>query len=169
MPAAQDVYSVAYLLRSGEQGKYNSVGGLVRDRPLPIGPWTSPYWVQINDAIEILRARRMGADGFAYDMTDLHNGRWGAGFGVMLDTAAAVAPDFRIVAEPDMGILSASTIHGLETQLAQVWPHPASYHLGDGRLLITPFAAEKRTPAIWQQVTADMAAYKSLSPSCQSS
>jgi hypothetical protein len=157
LPATRDVYSTSYLNPEGEDAKYYLEGGLVRTRPLPVGPWTSAYWVQINDAIEVLRAVRMGLDGFAYDIVDVHNGRWGAALTIMLDTAANVAPTFKIFAEPDCGILEQATSDEIEAVLAQVWSHPASFHLADGRLLVVPFAAENKSPDFWENLIQRMA------------
>jgi len=156
-PLDEDVYAKAYLRRDGENGKFYAQGGLARTRPLPAGPWQSPFWVQLNDAIEILRARRMGIDGFAYDIVDVHQGRWGVGYRLMLDTAARVAPGFKIVAEPDCNILADATAADLATVLSTAWGHVASFHLADGRLLVAPFAAAGKPPAFWQELEADMA------------
>jgi hypothetical protein len=155
-PPALDVYAKAYLRRDGENGKFYAQGGLARTRPLPAQSWQSPFWVQINDAIEILRARRMGVDGFAYDIVDVHHGRWAAGYTLMLETAARVAPGFKIVAEPDCNILAAATAAELEAVLSTAWEHAASFYLADGRLLVTPFAAASKPPAFWEQLIADM-------------
>jgi len=157
-PAPEDVYSTDYLRREGEHGKYFDAGGLVRDRPLPVGPWASPYWIQINYAIEILRAQRMGAAGFAFDIVDVGSGRGAAQLSLMLDTAAAVAPQFRIVPEPDANILKSASAADLESVLDRVWSHPASLHLPDGRLLVAPFAPDLEPAAFWQSLVGDMRA-----------
>src|SRR5262249_38985480 len=50
-PAAEDYWTAEYLRRSGEGNKYYRQGGYTRQRPLPVGPWPSRYWREINAAI----------------------------------------------------------------------------------------------------------------------
>ena len=67
-PIDADTWSVHFLQRSGQGNKYARFGGLARRRPLPAGPWPSPYWREIDAAIDVLRARLVGADAFAIDI-----------------------------------------------------------------------------------------------------
>ena len=158
--AQNDIYSTDYLRRDGERGEFFNAGGFIRDRPLPAGPWASPYWMQINYAIEILRAQRMGAAGFVFDVVDVGAGRGAAQLSLMLDTAAHVAPQFRIVPELDTNILRSASVVEFESVLEYVWSQPAAFHLPDGRLLVTPFAPELLPTAFWQRLLDDMRAKK---------
>src|SRR5215468_12068906 len=46
-PVNSDYWATQYLQRSGEGHKYANVGGYVRQRPLPAGPWQATYWREI--------------------------------------------------------------------------------------------------------------------------
>lgn len=156
-PPERDYYARNYLTRAGEHNKFFRQGGYLRERPLPLGPWKSPYWRQIDMAIEIYRARLMGADGFGVDLLNLNPGEHWTLQRMMFDVAAAVAPDFRIIPEPDMNTLRSTSQQDLENELEALWHHPASYHLPDGRMLIVPFYAEQRPPGFWKDLIDDMA------------
>jgi hypothetical protein len=74
----------------------------------------------------------------------------------MLDAAAHVDPKFKLVAAPDCVILSEADRSDIEKVLEQVWSHPSSLHLPDGRLLVAPFAAERRSVQFWAGLIAEM-------------
>ena len=162
-PAADDYYSQVLLspdasdrLLVGNGGYKRGGGGVLRQRPLPVGPWASPYWRQINFAIEILRAREMGIDGFTCDMLTVQPGPLWDGLLMLMDTAAAVAPDFHIVLMPDMSSLKKQT-DKLEDALVLLAQCPAAYHLADGRLLISAFDGQSPSPQYWKQLLANLA------------
>jgi hypothetical protein len=162
-PAADDYYSQVLLspeasdrLLVGNGGYKRGGGGVLRQRPLPVGPWASPYWRQINFAIEILRAREMGVDGFTCDILTVHAGPLWDGLLMLMDTAAAVAPDFPIVLMPDMSSLKNHT-DKLEDALVLLARRPAAYHLADGRLLISAFDGQSPSPQYWKQLLANLA------------
>jgi hypothetical protein len=161
-PAADDYYTKVLLSpeacdRSlvGSGGYMRGGGGVLRQRPLPVGPWTSPYWRQINFAIEILRARAMGMDGFTCDILSISPGGLWDELLSLMDTAAAVAPDFHIVLMPDMASLKNRADH-LEDALVVLAKRPAAYHLADGRLLISPFDGQSPSPEYWEKLLTDL-------------
>ena len=157
-PPDTDHYTTDYLQRSGEGGKYANVGGFLRERPLPVKPWTSPYWQQINFAIEILRARLTGADGFAVDILRLPNDPAWLNERMLFETASAITSDFLMVPEPDCAALRSIQPEALKAALLDLAALSATYHLPDGRLLITPFRAENYSPDFWRSVMDGMAA-----------
>jgi hypothetical protein len=157
LPPSSDYYATQYLRPEGEHDKYRSVGGYIRQRPLPVGPWPIPQWRDVNFAIEVLRARALGADAFGVDLLQLKGGRYWASAIELMNVAAAISPGFGIVPEPDADVLKNATAADLRRALAEIWQHKASYHLPDGRLLVAPFAAERRTVSFWQDVIDGMA------------
>jgi hypothetical protein len=159
-PRGKDYYDDNYLQRSGEGGKFAKVGGYLRERPLAAGPWSSPYWRQINFAIEILRARATGADGFMVDMLRLRGDPSWSQIQTLFDTAAAVAPDFHIAPEPDAAALKSITSDRLVESLLELSRGPSAYRLSDGRVLVVAFAPEKYPPSFWRSVIEQMSSRK---------
>jgi hypothetical protein len=156
-PWQSDYYGNVYLKRAGEGGKYAAVGGYLRDRPLPAPAASNLDWQYLDAAIEILRARRMGADGFMIDLLQFDPGRYSKLVDVLFRTAAQVDPGFRLVAEPDMAAWMRSPVDKVETVLLDLAPKRSLYRLPDGRILISPFAADLRDVAFWKTLIADMA------------
>jgi hypothetical protein len=157
LPSRDDYYSLQFLKRDGEKGKYARVGGYLRGRPLPVGPWESPYWRQINYAIEIFRARLIGLDGFQADMLEANSGKYWDALLMLCETAAAVAPGFSIVPEPDMATLLSIGVEDLVHALTTLARSPAVYRLADGRMLVTPFDPDLNPSALWREVIDVMA------------
>ena len=150
----------AQLLSSdGERGKWAHAGGFTRERPLTPAPWNSPYWRQINAAIDILRAQLIGIDGFGVDLTRAGLPEPSDQARILCDAAAAVAPGFHIVPEPDGDILKqatpdqmAITIEGMAATC------PTAYRLPGGRLLVVPFAPNIQPIGYWEEVLQKLAA-----------
>ena len=72
----------------------------------------------------------------------------------LCDVAAHVAPGFKIAFEPGMvGLGTDIDPQRLSQALLTLNECPASYHLADGRLLVAPFAAERKPPEFWRDVT----------------
>jgi hypothetical protein len=74
-PPDEDYYRRQYLEREGENGKFVQVGGYLRERPLGAGTIPGPHWRAVNIAIDVLRAQKLGADGFGVDLQQLDKGR----------------------------------------------------------------------------------------------
>jgi hypothetical protein len=149
-PVDSDYYTKGYLAPEGEGGKHLASGGFLRERPLSPGPWESPDWNQINFAIEILRAQRMGIDGFSCDLLSVSPGTLWDRMMQLFDTAAAIAPDFRIMIMPDMESELKRHPEKLEDVLFQLAQKPSAYKLADGRLVVAPFNAQKQPPDFWK-------------------
>ena len=156
-PRGRDHYDDQYLRREGENNRYANVGGYLRERPMAIGPWQSQYWRQINYAIEILRARMTGADGFMVDILRLRSDPSWERIRLLFDTSAAITKDFHIAPEPDAAALKNINPESLVESLLDLASSPAAYRLNDGRLLVAPFDAESYPPSFWRTVVEIMA------------
>jgi hypothetical protein len=150
-PLDQDHWA-QFLSRGGENGKWAHVGGYTRQRPLTPGPWNSPYWREINAAIDILRAQQIGIDGFGVDLIRLQPGDKTDQANLLCQAAAAVAPGFHVVPEPDGDILKQASPEQMANASRAIDNCPAAYHLSDGRLLMVPFAPNSQPASYWQEV-----------------
>jgi len=159
VPADNDAYNRVLLNPAGGHGQFRRIGGYLRDRPLPVGPWPSAYWRQINYAIEIMRAERIGLDAFECDLLRVAPGRpfnaWDR-INMLMQTASEVAPEFHIVIQPDSAALRALPAGRMAEAIATLARYPSAYRLADGRLLVAPFAPENMGPQYWQSVLADL-------------
>ncbi len=148
-PIAEDHWSVHYLRREGEAGKYASGGGFVRERPLPVGPWASPYWREINGAIDVLRAQAVGIDAFGVGVQEPRIGQLVRG---ICDAAVNLAPGFGVFGEPDGGVLKLLPAEDMARTLASFESCPAALRLPDGHGLLAPFAPQTRPVSYWAEV-----------------
>jgi hypothetical protein len=147
-PAASDYYTVNYLKASGESGKFASVGGLLRDRPVPRSPITSGDYEAVDMATEVAEARAGGINGFAVDLLtfDTSSKLWKLTVKLM---AAANDTDgqFKIMLQPDMYGLSTTTSEFAQA-IATLSANDSVYRLSTGEVVISPFLAEAKS-ASW--------------------
>ncbi len=159
LPADRDRYNDALLDPAGAHGWFTAIGGYLRDRPLPAGPWKSRDWREIDDAIEILRAERIGIDGFACDLLRVAPERdfnaWDE-INLLMRTAEAVAPRFRIIIAPDSVALRSLPASRLAAAIAALAQYPSAGRLKDGRLIVSPFAPEVLGVGYWHAVLDDL-------------
>lgn len=159
-PWREDAYSRVHLSPEGSdkalagKGGYKAGGGgTLRQRPLPMEPWNSPDWKEINLAIEILRARNIGLDGFSYDMLAVSPGKTHfETLKTLLKTAEQVAPDFKIMLMPDMNAELSANPEKLADAIRDVASSPALFRLDDGRLLISPYNCSAQPPSFWKKL-----------------
>ncbi|EIP98637.1 Glycosyl hydrolase family 71 [Opitutaceae bacterium TAV1] len=153
-PPELDNYTRHHLTPDGEGGKYRKAGGYLRQRPLPIDPHDSPWWEYINFAIEIHRARAIGQDGFAADILSIDpTPPWGVFWTrqlKLMETAAAIAPDFHIMIMPDMNAGLRRQPEQLERVIETLAASPAAWRLDDGRVVVSNFLANARPPEYWK-------------------
>ncbi|NTX39270.1 hypothetical protein HUA78_33035 [Myxococcus sp. CA033] len=151
-----DYYARHYLVPTGENSKFAYCGGLLKQRPLPQAPRAAGVDYELaNFELEVRRASALGLDGFTYDILN-HTGTHWNRLLKLLQAASNVDSGFRIVLMPDL----TSTYSGTDAEaltafvnsIASVASHPAVYHLDDGRLLLAPYYADKRTPQWWASV-----------------
>jgi hypothetical protein len=162
-PIPQDHWTVHYLQRTGEGGKYAADGGFVRERPLPAGPWPTPAWREIDEAIDVLRAKAIGADGFGV-------GIQGPGTEKSLEiplgvanAAAHVTNDFHVFAEPDGGVLKDVSADAMASAIKAFNSTAATFRLPDGHALLAPFAPQVEPVAYWADVLARLRSLGSAS------
>lgn len=151
-PVDEDYYRKQYLERRGGNGKFAHVGGYLRERPLGAGTFTGPHWQATNIAIDVLRAQKLGADGFGVDLQQLDQGRYWDNATALFGAAQASKTGFRILIEPDTDILKGIPADHLVKTLSGLGQHPAAYKLPDGRLLLAPFAPEEQSLEFWQTI-----------------
>lgn len=151
-PVDADYYCQQYLRRSGENNKFAQVGGYLRERPISPGAFANEHWQAINTTIDVLRAHRIGADGFGVDLQQLGSGRYWDAATALFSAALATKTDFKILIEPDTDILRGTNPQDLTTSLLALGEHPAAFRLGDGRLLLAPFAPEEQSVVFWEQL-----------------
>ncbi len=153
-PAPKDYYTVNYLSPSGENNKFLSAGGLLRSRPLPVTPSASSYRLT-NMKREVTLAIARGLNGFAFDTMATSDATSGGSLALMLQAAKAVDSRFKIMLMPDMAGLGYDTSKVM-TIVKAVYNDSSLYRLSDGRLVVSPFAAEQVTPAAWASMTATL-------------
>lgn len=146
-PATEDYYTTQYLSPHGENDKFLSIGGMLRARPLPVRPLVAGDWQERNLRLEIGRAISRGINGFAFDIMSVEDAAADGKLRRMLTAAQTVDPRFAILLQPDMGSLPDA--QAVERIVLAVHGHPSLYHLPDGRLVLTPHAADRIEPAIW--------------------
>jgi hypothetical protein len=156
-PRGRDHYDDQYLRREGEDNRYANLGGYLRERPMAVGPWQTRFWQQINYAIEILRARLTGADGYMVDVLRLRSDPSWERIRILFDTTAAIDRDFHLALEPDAAALRDINPEVLVETLLDVASSPSAFRLNDGRLLVAPFNPENYPASFWQTVIDEMA------------
>ncbi|WP_250507910.1 endo-1,3-alpha-glucanase family glycosylhydrolase [Caballeronia sp. GAFFF3] len=158
LPARSDYYCTEYLNRSGEGSKYASVGGYLRDRPLPLARYTTNVYKQRALAVEILRARKIDIDGFGVDLLQINSGSLWDDVMRVYSVAQHVAPDFKILAEPDMAALDGVSVSDMVAAIRVIAGQKNAYRMADGSLAIAPFYAENVSQNFWSDVIRGAAA-----------
>ncbi|MEV0650745.1 endo-1,3-alpha-glucanase family glycosylhydrolase [Phytomonospora sp. NPDC050363] len=157
-PAETDYYTRNYLTPDGEGGIHSAYGGFLRDRPLPRDP-VAGDWQLADMVTEVTRAKEAGLDGFTLNLLNVSesNYHWQAALRLMR-AAPMVDPDFKIVIMPDMTVSTLKDIDaaGLAAVVMKLAALDSEYRLGDGRLVVSPFKAENKTPEFWAQFNALM-------------
>ncbi|MER7511939.1 glycoside hydrolase family 71 protein [Streptomyces lavendulae] len=149
--ADSDYYTRNYLQPGGENGKHERYGGLLRDRPLPVAPKDGD-WEYANLRQEVRTARGAGIDGFTLDLLSL-TGKNRERADLLMRAAHEVDPAFKVMLMPDMTSLDTDDPAVLADALAALARYPAAHRLGDGRLVVSPFKAEEKSPAWWTRMT----------------
>ncbi|MBC7460041.1 MAG: hypothetical protein H7287_01630, partial [Thermoleophilia bacterium] len=145
---ASDYYTNNYLSITGESGKHVAYGGLLRDRPLGRAPLPAASFALDDMKTEVQRASDAGLDGFTVDVLNIVGTNWDR-VKLLTQAAATVDPGFKILLMPDMTSMTSVTDADLAAKMAELAVSPSVMRLGDGRLVLAPFAPEKRTVAWW--------------------
>lgn len=145
-----DYYARHYLQPSGENGKFASSGGLLRDRPISPGP-QSGDWEMANFVSEIEQAKSAGIDGWTLDLLSSSGRNWT--YALMIMEAADRVGDFSVVPMVDAtaGFVD-STPAQVASLLAQLYRYDSAYREPDGDYLLSSFKAENKPVSWWRQV-----------------
>jgi hypothetical protein len=163
-PTGEDTYRRIHLSPEGSdqalkgRGGYKvGGGGAMRQRPLPVNVWDSPDWKRINLAIEVLRAEKLGLDGFTYDMLSVSPGREHRRIlEMLLDVTSHVAPDFKIALMPDMNSELRRNPGILKDAIIDLSHYDSLFRLDDGRLIISPYNGAAQSPEYWKSLMKDL-------------
>ncbi|MDP9417051.1 MAG: DNRLRE domain-containing protein, partial [Actinomycetota bacterium] len=101
---------------------------------------------------DVRNAIAAGIDGFAIDLLQLGDtgGQWWTNTNLLMQAASNVDPDFNILLMPDMaGSVGTKSQDTLAKYVAQLGKYRSAHRLGDGRLVVSPFLAEKHDAAWW--------------------
>ncbi|GJH13527.1 hypothetical protein CBA19CS11_31835 [Caballeronia novacaledonica] len=158
LPARSDYYCTEYLSRSGEANKFASVGGYLRDRPLPLPRYSASAYRERALAVEILRASKIGIDGFGVDIMNLNSGAQWDDVMRLYSVAEHVAPEFAILAEPDMSALAGASVGDMVAALRVIAGKKSAFRTAEGNLVVAPFYAENVQSGYWADVIRDAAA-----------
>ncbi|HKG51602.1 MAG TPA: glycoside hydrolase family 71 protein [Actinomycetales bacterium] len=149
---ATDYYARNYLNPTGEGGAHAAYGGFLRDRPQTRPQVADTAWRLRDLETEVRQAATAGVDGFSVDLLQLGDtgGQLWTNTKLLMQAASTVDPGFKIMLMPDMS----SSVGGkdaatLAKSLAELAKSPSAYKLADGRLVVSPFMAEKKTVAWW--------------------
>jgi hypothetical protein len=149
--AEEDYYARQYLTPEGESGRHAPYGGLLRERPLPRPVSARSEWALEDLRTEVRRAVAAGLDGFTVDLLDLPGGDYWPTVELLLQAAATVDPDFRIVLMPDVTGAGQDPA-ALAAAVADLAARYSSlFRLDDGRLVVSPFAPERMGAAWWAE------------------
>jgi hypothetical protein len=155
-----DYYDTHFLVPNGEGGKHAAYGGYMRDRPLKRPVIADAAWKLRDLETEVRQAVAAGLDGFAVDIVqlgDIGGTQWTA-INALLQASRNVDPGFKIMLMPDMTgtNMLAKDAPTMAKYLAQLGASPAAYRLADGRLVVSPFTAERKTVSYWTEVMSIM-------------
>jgi hypothetical protein len=150
--AATDYYSTQYLDPRGEKGKSASLGGYLRQRPLPVPVGSSADWQLQNVAAEVRMAIARGITGFTVDvMSAKEASDPNSHLNTLFKAAKTVDPRFKIVVMPDMSALK-SDAAAVSQIISAAAASDAALRLADGRLVVTAFNASVNPPSWWQDI-----------------
>jgi Glycosyl hydrolase family 71 len=156
LPTLKDSYEGTMLRSEAYDGRFARVGAYISERPLAVDVWQSPYWRQINLAIDIMRAAEIGADGFLIDVLRLPPGPAWSTVMALYETVAHVQPGFSVAAVIDHAGLPYCSSEQITEALVELSQKAAAFRIADGRMLITAFAPERRPASLWRDVVSAM-------------
>ncbi len=140
-----DYYSRHYLTIDGENGKHQSYGGLLRDRPAARAP-LSGDWQLTDMRTEVRQAKSAGLDGFVVDVLGLSGRNWDAI--EVLMRAADIEGDFEISPMLDTSSVRNNTPEQTAAALATLFAHPSA-QLIDSEYVLNSFCAECLSVSWW--------------------
>lgn len=150
---SSDYYNREYLSPAGEKGKFQSVGGFLRDRPRGRAPRGAKTW-QIEDMQDELRAAAaIGIDAFQFNLStaDLKDRTW-QNFQMML--RAEEQAKTRVAAIPCLDCFYSASPN-VEVLVSAIVDLASRYNVerdADGRLVLSSYAPEEWSNEIWMKV-----------------
>jgi hypothetical protein len=149
-----DYYAVNYLQPSGEGGKFASIGGLLRDRPIGQAPGSGD-WKLANAMSEIRQAQNAGIDGWILNILNTSGTTWDTVVRTV-DAADAVG-NFKITLSVDMTAAVGSTDSGvIADKIVSLARRPSIYRIGSGDFVLGAFKAENKTIDWWRALLTDI-------------
>jgi hypothetical protein len=148
LDAKHDYYTKHYLSPYGEQGKFQSSGGFIRQRPIPRPRYQEPGWAVRDIRNEIARASKIGIDGFACDVLASSGPHWEAAKR-LLDASNDFGKEFKILLMPDMEAEFKTSPLNIERVIRYWWTHPAAMRAANGNLIVAPYNAQTKSAEWW--------------------
>jgi hypothetical protein len=149
--AEKDYYTTTALNPLGENGRYFSMGGPMRERPLPRTKRSNPAWEVLDLEDDVRRAKEIGLDCFFFSLCTV-----GAGtncWNKMIDAMAAARNigDFRIVPMMDVASLKAQKVPAatVAKHIASIAKDSSLMRDKAGRIYISSTNADLIDPAWW--------------------
>lgn len=148
-PTASDYYTRNYLPVDGEGGMHAAYGGLLRDRPIPVGQSASSTWQVDHLRTEIRQAKTAGIDGFFVNIMGVSGLNWNTTVNLF---TAGEKEGFKVIPMID-GTTSISRLTPAQVAaaLAPLFKSPAAQKEGADYLL-SSFKAEGPGAAWFQQI-----------------
>ena len=145
LPEDKDYYTRNYLVASGEKGKWASVGGLLRDRPIPRSPLMGDY--QYEDMVtEVNEARNYGLNGFLANILTLdQSDRNFVLIEKLMQASENIDPNFKIVLMPDNTATPNASPEEMAQAVAKLAQYSSVYKNENGDIVLAPFYAEGET------------------------
>jgi hypothetical protein len=157
-PASQDYYNTQFLNAHGENNKWLSQGGFLRQRPLSTPVLADSNWQEKNFEKEIRLAIARGITGFTVDVMAASVAADPQSYlNLLLNAAQIVDPRFKIVVMPDMTTLGTNQAAVVQI-ISDVASSPSAYRLFDGRLVVSAFDAGLNAPEWWESVIQQLSA-----------
>lgn len=151
----EDYYTRNYLNPYGENGKFLSVGGYLRNRPIPRPVNPENTW-RLQDMLkEVQLAKAIGLDGFAADILSYQGTHWERIL-MLLEAARVDGGGFTIMLMPDMNAALRSNPDQFIPMIETLSQYPAAMRLADGRLVVAPYMAHLQTPDWWGYQLAEL-------------
>lgn len=149
-PTASDYYTRNYLTVDGERGAHAAYGGLLRDRPLPVGASSSSTWKVDNLRKEIRQAKAAGIDGFFVNVMSTSGLNWETT--VNLFAASKLEGGYPVIPMVDgTTSISRQTPAEVAAKLAELYRGTTAYREGT-KFLLSSFKAEGPGVGWWTEI-----------------
>jgi hypothetical protein len=154
-PAARDYYA-QQLDPNGLGGKYRSVGGYLRNRPLPRLPRAGD-WRLLDMIDDLAFASAIGIDAFQLNLEEISpGGPFMRNLNLLLDGAVASRSGTKVFPSLECAspLISNLPVETVAAALIPALEHPGVYRGEDGKVWLGAFYAEKWDVARWSSLLA---------------